>query len=269
MCSIPIITLQIQTNPGADFVLKAGLLVIVLCGFIIYLTILHRHKKNLMYVQQKIQEERFNQEILHNRIEVQEATFKSVGVELHDNVGQLISTALMLVNMTEGELKVVPPKLSAAASTLYRCVVELRSLSKSLNKDWLEQFELEQNLSTEVDRINISGELQVELSSIDENLPLLPGHQFLLFRIIQEGIQNVLRHAWASRLTITIRVKTYEVETILKDNGAGFNTKAKATGIGIPNMKQRALAMGGNAKWISNASGTHVIISIPIKTSSL
>lgn len=266
MRSIPIILLQLQANPGADFVMKAGLLVIVLCGFIIYLTMLHRHKKNRMHIEQKIQEERFNEEILNNRIEVQEATFNSVGIELHDNVGQLISTALMLVNMTERDLEVVPPNLTAAAVTLNQSIIELRSLSKSLNKDWLEKFELEQNLFTEVERINTSGEILIELSAIDENLLLLPGQQFLIFRIIQEGIQNVLRHAKASQLKITIQSKPGGVEIFLKDNGVGFNTRTKTTGIGIPNIRQRALAMGGTAKWISNNSGTLLTISIPIKT---
>ena len=236
--------------------MKAGLLVIVLCAFIIYLTVIQRLKRNHLHLQQQLQQERFNQQILDSHIQVQEATFTSIGEELHDNVAQLINTALMLVNMTERELNPVPATLTAASATLNRSVIELRSLTKSLNKDWLEQFEFHQNLLTEVTRINQLGELSVNLFGDYESLPLAPGQQFLLFRIIQEGLQNTVRHANAS--TLTVRMITTEDQMIVtvKDDGTGMNTPAINRGIGIPNMRQRARSLGGSVDWVSELPGT-------------
>lgn len=260
----------LQASPGLqpEFVMKAGLLIILLCGVIIYLTILHRHKKNRLYTEKILQEERFNRELLSSKVEVQEATFTSVGVELHDNVGQLLSTAFMLINMTERNMAEVPDTLSAASATLNKSIIELRSLSKSLNKDWLEQFELYRNLQTEISRLNSGGGLQVTLNEMDENIPLTPEQQFILFRMLQEGMQNVVRHANASLLEISITGTASTVLAALKDNGQGFNTRSKTTGVGIPNMRQRAASLGGSVKWESGKAGTSIIILLPLKNLS-
>lgn len=265
MHSVHIFFLQIAPQLQSEFVMKAGLLVILLSGFIIYLTIFYRYNKNRVYAERKLQEERFNKELLSSRVEVQEATFKSVGLELHDNVGQLISTALMLVNMTERNLAEVPLTLSSAGQTLNKSILELRSLSKSLNREWLEQFELYSNLQMEISRLNSVEELRISLDEMDENLPLTPEQQFLLFRMLQEGIQNVVRHAAASRLQIKIKASGPNVISELRDNGHGFNIKSKTTGVGIANMRQRALSLGGSVKWESDKCGTTIIILMPLK----
>lgn len=261
--------LQVQPVLQADFVLKAGLLVIILCGVIIYLTVLYRHKKNIMYAERRLQEQYFNEEFLKSRVEVQEATFTSVGTELHDNVGQLLSTAMMLVNMTERELGKASPALTTASETIDKAILELRSLSKSLNKDWIEQFDLEQNLEAEVIRLNTTGEIKVLVESAEEYIPLLPKQQFLLFRIVQEAIQNVVRHSGASLLTINISlkkniVKGNSLEIRLTDNGRGFDLAAETAGLGMTHMRQRAKSLNASIQWLSNTEGTVVIISLAI-----
>lgn len=268
MHSIYFFLLQSQVKLQSDFVMRAGLLVVILCGFIIYLSILYRHKKNSVYLEKKLQEQRFNEELLRSRVEVQEATFTTVGKELHDNVGQLISTALMLINITERNLTDVPPTLLSASVTLNKSILELRSISKSLNKEWLEQFELYHNLQTELSRINTSAALVITLQEMDENIPFTPEQQFILFRIVQEAIQNVVRHSGATKLDISIKKVGQQIITELRDNGHGFNTRLKTTGVGIPNMRQRAQSLGGSVKWESRSTGTTIHISLPLKLSS-
>ena len=196
---------------------------------------------------------------------MQEATFASVGVELHDNVGQLLSAALMLINMTERKLAEVPVTLHSAREALNRSILELRSLSKSLNREWLEQFELYSNLQMEIGRLNSAEELRIQLEEMDENISLPPEQQFLLFRMIQEGMQNVVRHAVASKLQIRIYRTGHQVVTQLKDNGHGFDTKLKTTGVGIANMRQRAVSLGGTVKWDTGTKGTTITILVPLK----
>lgn len=257
--------LQITPQLQSDFVMKSGLLVIVLSGFIIYLTILHRHKKNRVHAETKLQEERFNRELLSNKVDVQESTFKSIGFELHDNIGQILSLALLSLNNAERNFPLPTSSLSTAREMINKSIGELRSLTKSINKDWLQKFELYWNLQTEVSRINNMEGLQIHLNKMDENIPITPEQQFLLFRIIQEGIQNAVRHSKAKILQIRIVRKGVNVLVLMKDNGVGFNTKAKNTGLGISNMQQRALSLGGSIKWKSGKSGTTIIILLPIK----
>jgi signal transduction histidine kinase len=243
----------------------AGLLVILLSGFIVYLTILYRIKKNQLHAERKLQQERFNQELLQSKVEVQESTFASVGVELHDNLGQLLSTALMLVNITERNLPKVPTTLIDAGATLNKSINELRSLAKALNSSWLSQFDLKKNVETELERININDRFQINLLFPAQPLALDPEHQFLVFRMIQEAIQNVLRHAKASRVSISFSVNFSNLLVTIEDNGIGFDMKRKSNGVGIANMRQRALSLGGSVKWQSGDNGTTIYISIPLK----
>lgn len=117
----------------------------------------------------------------------------------------------------------------------------------------------------EICRLNAGGELKITLDELDENLPLGPEQQFLLFRMLQEGMQNVVRHAAASTLQVKINKSGHHVLAELLDNGHGFNTKSKTTGVGIANMRQRALSLGGTVQWESGKSGTTITILVPLK----
>ena len=97
---------------------------------------------------------KYEQELLQSKLETQEQTFQQIGKELHDNVGQLLSTSRMLLGLTERSLPNPPDTLLTANATLGEAISELRSLSKSLDKEWLEQFSFTDNLQTEISRIN-------------------------------------------------------------------------------------------------------------------
>jgi len=136
-------------------------------------------------------------------------------------------------------------------------------LTKSLDKEWLEQFNLIVNLETEINRINASHTLNIGLLRPDK-LPLEADKQLILFRIIQEALQNAVRHSGANKISISIEVRSGIIDMSIKDNGKGFISDGNTTGMGIRNMKHRAALLKGSVEWGSTKEGSSVLISVPI-----
>ncbi len=224
-------------------------------------------KKNKL-IQDKIDtQNRITQTLLQSRIEVQEATLSTLSKELHDNIGQLLSSAKMLLGITERNMTSPPDTLKTALETVSKAIFELRALSKSFNKEWLEQFNLLENLTAEVTRLNTSNQVTLHLVH-SGYLPLPPDEQIILFRILQEAIQNSLRHSSAKNIYISLALDHATLTTTIQDDGQGFAHKNKPEGVGIMNMKQRASMLHGHIEWTTNENGSLVKISVPCKPDS-
>ena len=104
----------------------------------------------------------------------------------------------MLLGITQRNLADIPETLTIAQETLGKAISELRSLSKSLDKEWLAQFDLIDNLATEINRINAGLILEIHFSHPGK-LSLTVEKQIILFRIIQEALQNAIKHSEAQK----------------------------------------------------------------------
>ena len=226
-----------------------------------------------MHLQEKIDmENTFQDQLLQSRIEVQEQTTSTLSKELHDNVGQLLTTTKMLMGLSERELTHIPDTIKTAQETLGKAINELRTLSKSLDKEWLSQFNFLENLQQEAARINTGHTVQVQVTKpFDNKLPLNADEQIILFRIVQEALQNAIKHAGASQINIDIETSGTLLQVLIKDNGNGFSeTEIKNNGMGLANMKHRAKILGGTFNIESQKEkGTCIKIELPVKKNTL
>jgi signal transduction histidine kinase len=238
----------------------------ILVFFIIIFLVLYQ-KRYYRYIRetQDLQNS-FQREILKTQLETQEETFYQIGEEIHDNIGQLLSSTKLLLGITERSLHNVPDPLRTAQETLGKAIAELRSLSKSLNKEWLHQFNLIQNLETEIERISTANVIKVELQTNIKLLPLAPESQVMLFRIIQEAMHNSIKHANAKTIFIRIEMNGL-INVSIVDDGSGFQqTKKEMNGVGIINMKHRTNLLGGTIEWSpGEKNGTKVLIKLPFQ----
>lgn len=236
-------------------------LVLLMLVFVILVVIINYQRKQKLHLREKdVMREEFSQQLLQAQIEVQENTYRHIAKELHDNVNQLLGTTKMLIGITELKLGQAPDTLATANDTLAKAIQELRLLSRSMDKDWLEQFDFTANLYDEVDRIN-SG--QVVKAAIDGHIAVAmkPEEQILLFRIVQEAVQNAVRHAQPSRLNVAIsNGRALEVKVI----NDGKPLPPDFQGMGTRNMKHRAGLFGGTVSWQSVAGETIVTICLPL-----
>lgn len=211
----------------------------------------------------------FESQLLQSRMETQEETFATLGKELHDNVGQLLNSAKLLIGVTQRKLTDAPDTLAIADETLGTAINELRSLSKSLNKEWLEQFNFIDNLQAEIKRINATDHLQIHFTHTAP-LSLKSDEQIILFRIVQEALQNAIKHAQATNINIILKEEANSLYLIIEDDGKGFAEKEKAqSGVGLLNMQHRTKLLGGTIEWKSAGNGASVIICLPVKNETV
>lgn len=260
-------------SKGIDYdilitIIAATLLFLMLVSFSIAFLMIYQKRRKQYFDEKQAMHSNFQQALLQSQIEVHESTLSSLSKELHDNIGQLLSTAKMLLGITEINLTNPPDTLLTANATVGKAINELRSLSKSLSKEWLEQFDLIENLTTEVNRINSAGTVTLHLSHPDK-LSLEADKQIILFRIIQESIQNVIKHASAKNIDILIAQNIDILETTVKDDGMGFSLENQSDGVGILNMKHRAKLLGGTVEWQTGNEGSTVLITLPVKQDKL
>lgn len=238
--------------------------------FFIILFIILFQKRYYHFLNEKLRLQNiFRNELLKTQLETQEETFYMIGEEIHDNIGQLLSSTKLLLGITERNMPIIPDPFKTAQETLGKAISELRALSKSLNKEWLHQFNLIQNLETEIARVNSIKELTITLSTNLGNLPLPAESQVMLFRIVQEALQNAIKHAMANSIQVSIEYEEQIKVTIL-DDGLGLSKDKNVTkGVGIINMTHRTNLLSGTINWSSRPEperGTEVKIIIPVKT---
>lgn len=233
--------------------------------FFIIVFIMIYQKRRYQYLREKQElQHNLQREILKTQLETQEENFHKIGEQLHDNIGQLLSSTRMLLGITERNLPEIPDTFRTADETLAKAIQDLRLLSRSLNKEWLNQFNLLEHLQAEADRVNAAGVIRIGLESSIKNLPLNPQSQVMLFRIVQEAVDNSIKHAQATGITISVEVVN-EITISVQDDGKGFSVQEHdRTGAGLINMKNRTHLLGGNIAWKSAVgAGTEVSIQIP------
>lgn len=243
-------------------IIAGAILMIVLCIIIIYSIIRYQRKQKYFLLEKKTIENQF----IQSQMEAREEVFQQLGQELHDNVGQLLSTTKMLLGITERNLTEVPDTLKTAEETLGKAIQDIRALSKSLNREWLQQFNLVENLHSELERMNTAGYVQANLKTGITILPLPAETQVMLFRIAQEALQNSIKHAGAKNIQVGVRIADDDVELLITDDGSGFDmVKGIGKGVGIINMQHRTQLLGGSITWReSDSGGTEVYIRIPL-----
>lgn len=148
------------------------------------------------------------------------------------------------------------------------------NVGRSLQKEWQNesikrlQFQISEAFSHEVQRIRRSGIFECEFiinGKSDLTNRLSEQKKIILFRMVQEGLQNIIKHAKATRVLLMMESKENEVVVQLTDNGEGFDAGiAENLGLGIENIKKRARMAGGEAVIFSRiGEGTSIAIQIP------
>ena len=254
-----------SVNPKILIIGGAAIFSVLVVFIIIFIVLYQRRHYRFLREKQQLKDS-FQQEILKTQLETQEETFYQIGEEIHDNIGQLLSSTKMLLGTAERSLTYVPEPLKTAQETLAKAIGELRGLSKSLNREWLHQFNLIENLENEIARANSAHIVQVQMHSNVKSLPLAPEAQVMLFRIIQEAVNNCIRHAKAAHIGINIDTTSLISVTVV-DDGIGFEVaRPGKRGVGILNMQHRTSLLKGSISWKARQNGgTEINIVLPIQ----
>ncbi|UII24996.1 histidine kinase [Fulvivirga maritima] len=187
----------------------------------------------------------FEEEVVKTHVEIKEQALKNFGWELHDNVGQILSTARMQLNLLS--LKVpadLQGSLDEVGELIGASLSQIRLLSKTLNPETIKRLGLVEAIRLEMDRFNRLQFLEATFTIQGEEEELGERETVILFRIMQEYFSNVIRHAKATQLNVSLKYSKGTLTISASDNGIGFGADSLNNGTGLLNMRSRAKLIG-------------------------
>ena len=197
----------------------------------------------------KTLELQMKQELLQTQIEIQEQTLKTISQEIHDNIGQVLSLAKLNLNTFEGiESDTNQTKINDTKNLVSKAINDLRDLSRSMHGDKIAELGLQESVASELKILQNTGQYITELKITGEPYKLAPQKEMVLFRIVQEAMNNVIKHAKAKNIFIEMRYQPDIFDLTISDDGIGFNAavlQSTQTGIGLKSMQNRAALIGG------------------------
>ncbi len=233
---------------------------------IIFFVAFQRRKNKLLFDKLKA-EQRFEDEIFKSRIEIQEQALKNVSWELHDNIGQLLSTAVMQINIMGTTIDdTASESLQEVRKLVGDSLQEIRNLSKTLNNEVIHNIGLEKSIQVELERFEKLRFLKTELFVTGEEFHINPKDEIILYRIIQEFFSNTIKHAEASHLHVALAYAPDRLNIKVEDDGVGFDMKSVQANSGLLNMKSRAALVKANFDYQSApGKGVSIVLSYPVK----
>ena len=233
---------MLETDQEIIIAIFASSALLLLMASIVVLSALNYKKKQRIYKYQiQCVQEEHEKEMLKASIEVREQTIQHIAEEIHDNVGQVLSLVKLNLNMArqKSESEEVTTKLSDSIGLTTKAINDLRDLSRTMNAEYLKNQSLSDLCSLELKQLEKAGAFETQLEIVGEQRPLNANDRIIIYRIIQEIIQNIIKHAEADSVLITLDYNEDFVFIAIKDNGKGFDTEAKSKGSGLQNLKHR------------------------------
>lgn len=220
--------------------------------------ILYRNKQKGIRLKEELQKQRFKVVI-----EAEEHERKRVARELHDGLGQMLSTVRLFVSdMADRKIN---PKVDRSLAALDATIEEVRTISHNLMPRKLLDQGINVAIADMVEKINDSGKLKIRAHNIDL-LHFDDSSALGIYRTIQEIINNAIKYAQAKTLNITAEHTATALIIAISDDGQGFNTEeiAKSKGIGWSNIFARIELLGGQVLVKSKSGrGTTVTLQLP------
>ncbi|WP_236554679.1 sensor histidine kinase [Flavobacterium sp. 9AF] len=203
----------------------------------------------------------FQSELIKTRVEIKDQTLTEISKELHDNIGQIISVAIMQLNMyTQRDETVTKTDLEEVKSVMAKSLDEIRILSRIINKDNLINTNFIESIENDFKRIEKLKNIECKLY-LNCNFPKINvEHELILYRIFQESIHNSLKHSSSKKLEMNISCDDEILTIQLKDFGIGFDSNQNYKGLGLNNIKFRAKLIGANLSLNSNENGTETLL---------
>lgn len=257
-------------------VIIMSLVAIIIAGFFILFVAYYNKKQSEQGLALQIKETEFQQMLLLNSLEVQEAERRRIARDLHDEVGVLLSVTKMSFNGLGKKIKDenLAAELVKSRILLDDSIATVRKISKELTPTSLENFGLVAAVEDFLNRIKDSTKLNIHFDAdFREDLRFSAKQELMLYRIIQELTNNVIKHANANELEVRLTHKpAEELKLVFFDNGIGFNftaANAISTGLGLRNIQSRVNVIKGNLSVISTPeTGSRFNITVPLEAAN-
>ncbi|HEY9046753.1 MAG TPA: histidine kinase [Ohtaekwangia sp.] len=250
--------------------LLIGTSMIVLIVFLLaVLAVMIIYRKRKLEHQEEIEDmnERFSHELLQTQVEVQQQTMQYIGREIHDNVGQKLTLAVLYAQQLTDDNPESQKRINTIAGIINESLSDLRSLSRNLTDSNYMHVDLYQLISAEFLKVQAAGFCQTEIHTTHTKIQASSAVKSFVLRILQEFLQNSVKHSGCSKLYLDFQQEAKGLAIQASDNGKGFEMgdgSIYTRGIGLGNMKRRADIIGAEFTLESApGDGTKMKLYIP------
>jgi PAS domain S-box-containing protein len=216
-------------------------------------------------LQQKLKQQQLTEVVLG----AQERERFELGQELHDNINQILATSKLYLDVAIEEKEPRMELLAKSRKNISMAIEEIRKLTKDLIAPSLNDLGLAQSIKELIRSIQSVGKMKIRLniSGLDEE-NLLPEQKINIYRIIQEQLNNILKHAQAGTVVIELNKVKEQVRLRLTDDGKGFDPRVRRHGVGISNIISRAELYNGKVE-IESAPGKGCQLVVVLNSKAL
>jgi two-component system, NarL family, sensor histidine kinase UhpB len=204
-------------------------------------------------------------ESAHRMTVAEDSERRHLATELHDEIGQTLTALVLQI----GRIKAKGGSredLDEALSTAEAALDDVRRLARRLRPEVLDELGLTAALNALCSRLSSQTGLVIRRTLPKAPPPLTADEQLVVYRIVQESLTNVVRHAGAGEARVTLVADGDEVEVEVEDDGRGLPPEGIPLGGGIRSMRERALLIGAELTWTTAAGGgTMIRLRIPAR----
>lgn len=202
--------------------------------------------------QRNLQQQLLTEQLRHKNemassvISAQEAERKKLGEELHDNITQLLSVIKLYIENAKGDPSNQDELLKKSSEYLVQVIDEIKALSRALIPPMIRDIDLVDAIKAIASHIRLATNMNIKIESegFDESI-LSDASKLMMYRVIQEKINNILNHAAATEIYILLCTSDNKIKAIIKDNGKGFDPSNVKAGIGLNSIRNRVESVNG------------------------
>lgn len=220
--------------------------------------------KSYKHFVQKIEKQR--RENIQSVLEVQERERRTIALEVHDNLGPLLSITSMQIEalMAGADDKHVRGGMQEVHQQLKRAIYICRDISHELTPFLNEKTGLERMVHEHLQKINTTGKIKVSFNYNIGNIPISQQHAASICRVVLELLTNTIKHAEAKNSNIEMSIKNTQFILLYTDDGKGLQPNS-SSGIGMKNIQSRVELLNGILQIGQPYQGIKVTIKIPLK----
>lgn len=253
-----------------------GIIVMLLLFTSFLYAFIKNQKKKIQYQKdvQQLREQQQNQ-LIEAAVRSEETERHRIAETLHDEVGAILSsTKLHLqgikVNYLSEKDKMLLEKVS---ELLNESIDKVRSISHNLHSNILKEFGLNEAIRHFLTKLT-QGNLITASTALDDNYKTEnPENDISIYRLVQELLNNILKHAGATQIMISSAYKNESLQLTIFHNGIGLTQQQfeelryKKNGLGLKNIQNRIILLKGNIHFINSSEGYETLIHLPLKKS--
>lgn len=234
--------------------------------FLFVLFFYFQKRKTAFLIEKMESDLRFQSELVKTQIEIKDQTLSEISKELHDNIGQILSVAIMQVNMYAHDplRKMATHEWNDLKGVLSKSLDEIRVLTKIMNRDNADRLDFTHAIALDFERIRKLKKIDCSFTLIGEFPEINSEHELIIYRIFQEAIHNVLRHSQSETIAMRVECTPKKITVQLIDKGIGFDTTGQNSGLGLHNMQLRSNLIGAQMTITSGFEGTKIELDYPI-----